>query len=157
MQTRFLIVASLAVALGAGGYLFYGSAFDAQHGINPADMGQVALGNQIYDRECASCHGQNLEGQTPDWRRRLPNGRFPAPPHDASGHTWHHPDEILFEITKYGRLRDARASAPSDMPAFESKLSDREIWAVLSYIKNRWPPEIAQRHDAINQRYRSAR
>ena len=27
--------------------------------------------------------------------KRLPNGRLPAPPHDVSGHTWHHPDQVL--------------------------------------------------------------
>ena len=28
---------------------------------------------------------------------------LPAPPHNETGHTWHHPDEMLFAITKYGR------------------------------------------------------
>ena len=28
------------------------------------------------------------------------------------------------------------------MPAFGSKLSDEEIWAVLAYIKSRWPAAI---------------
>jgi mono/diheme cytochrome c family protein len=28
------------------------------------------------------------------------------------------------------------------MPAFGDKLSDDDIWAVLAYIKSRWPTEI---------------
>ena len=102
----------------------------------------LAQGEKLYARECASCHGANLEGQ-PDWRKRLANGRFPAPPHDASGHTWHHPDEVLFGITKHGLVPPyAPAGYESDMPAFGGKLSDPEIRAVLAYIESRWSPEV---------------
>jgi len=63
---------------------------------------------------------------------------MPAPPHDQSGHTWHHADRVLFQITKLG----VGAIVPgyeSDMPAFEGMLSDAEIAAVLAWIKNSWP------------------
>ncbi|MEP4474670.1 MAG: cytochrome c, partial [Lentilitoribacter sp.] len=60
----------------------------------------VDLGKQIYADNCASCHGVNLEGKTPNWRSLGPDGKLPAPPHDQSGHTWHHTDELLFNITK---------------------------------------------------------
>ena len=87
---------------------------------------------------CASCHGTKLEGQ-PDWRRRLPNGRMPAPPHDETGHTWHHADALLFAITKQGLVPPhAPAGYESDMPAFGKTLSDEEIWAALAYIKSLW-------------------
>ena len=105
----------------------------------------LALGEKLYSQQCASCHGANLEGQ-PDWRKRLPNGRLPAPPHDASGHTWHHPDEVLFGITKHGLVPPyAPAGYASDMPAFGGKLSDQEIRAVLAYIESRWSPELRKR------------
>lgn len=98
---------------------------------------QVALGRTLYAENCASCHGADLEGQ-PDWKRRLDNGRMPAPPHDESGHTWHHSDKALFTITK-GGVGAVVPNYESDMPAFESKLSDQEIAAVLAYIKSTWP------------------
>jgi len=102
----------------------------------------LALGEKLYGQHCASCHGANLEGQ-PEWQKRLPNGRFPAPPHDASGHTWHHPGEVLFGITKHGLVPPyAPAGYESDMPPFGGKLSDQEIRAVLAYIQSRWPPEV---------------
>ena len=102
----------------------------------------LALGERLYGQHCASCHGVHLEGQ-PQWQKRLPNGRFPAPPHDATGHTWHHPGEVLFGITKHGLVPPyAPAGYKSDMPAFGGKLSDREIRAVLAYIESRWPPEV---------------
>lgn len=105
---------------------------------DPRNPETVKLGETVYARQCASCHGTNLEGQ-PEWRRRLPNGRLPAPPHDESGHTWHHPDHVLFAITKNGLVAPhAPEGHESDMPAFGGKLSDAEIWAVLAYIKSRW-------------------
>lgn len=118
---------------------------------NPDDPEQVALGREIYALECASCHGANLEGQ-PNWRQRKPDGRLPAPPHDKTGHTWHHPDELLFALTKQGPRALARPGYESDMPAYADKLTDAEIWAVLAYIKSRWPKEIRERQEAITRR-----
>lgn len=118
-------------------------------GANPDDPEQVAVGRAVYQQNCASCHGVNLEGQ-PDWRIRGPGGRLPAPPHDETGHTWHQPDEQLFKITKSG----VAAIVPgyeTDMPAYESVLSDEEIWAALSYIKSTWSTEIRQRQDRRSQ------
>jgi hypothetical protein len=62
---------------------------------------ELAMGARLYTEACASCHGTESEGQ-PDWTRPLPTGRMPAPPHDASGHTWHHRDDVLFRLVKEG-------------------------------------------------------
>jgi mono/diheme cytochrome c family protein len=103
---------------------------------------QIARGERIYAEHCASCHGTRLEGQ-PNWQKRLPSGRFPAPPHDESGHTWHHPDHVLFGITKYGMVPPyAPPGYESDMPAFAGKLTDAEIRAVLAFIESRWSGEV---------------
>lgn len=112
---------------------------------DPNDALQVARGGAVYRQYCASCHGPKLEGQ-PDWRIRKPDGKLPAPPHDENGHTWHHPDEQLFLITKHG-LRPPLApdGYESDMPAFAGMLSDEDIWAALAFIKKSWPPEIQAR------------
>jgi len=113
-------------------------------GMDPDDRAKVAQGRQLYAENCASCHGASLEGQA-DWRQRRPDGRLPAPPHDVGGHTWHHPEAQLFALTKYGPAALAGGGYQSDMPAYEGKLSDAEIWAVLSFIKSRWPAEIRAR------------
>lgn len=105
---------------------------------DPRDGAKVALGAKIYAQHCAACHGARLEGQ-PNWREKLPSGRMPAPPHDESGHTWHHPDAVLFGITKYGVTpKYAPPGYQSDMPGFGDRLSDDEIWAVLSFIQSHW-------------------
>jgi mono/diheme cytochrome c family protein len=107
-----------------------------------AEKPEVQLGQKIYAQHCASCHGTRLEGQ-PDWRKPLASGRMPAPPHDDSGHTWHHPDAVLFGITKHGLVPPyAPAGYQSDMPAFGGVLTDREIRAVLAYIATQWSSEV---------------
>lgn len=106
--------------------------------VDPRILEIVNRGDRVYAQQCASCHGAKLDGQA-DWRQRRPNGRLPAPPHDESGHTWHHPDHALFAITKNGMVPPyAPKGYESDMPAFGGKLSDDEIWAALAYIKSHW-------------------
>ncbi len=116
--------------------------------IDHADPETTAVGQRIYAEACASCHGINLEGQ-PNWRERSPNGRLPAPPHDPSGHTWHHSDAVLFRITKHGPAAYP-TGYPTDMPAFGGRLADEEIAAVVAYIKSTWPPAILQRQSQVN-------
>jgi mono/diheme cytochrome c family protein len=98
---------------------------------------QIARGAALYAETCASCHGANLEG-APDWRRRNADGRMPAPPHDETGHTWHHSDRDLFNITQLG-VSGVLPGYASDMPAYRDVLSDAEIIAVLAFIKSTWP------------------
>ncbi len=112
---------------------------------------RVELGRNIYTKHCASCHGAKLEGQ-PNWRTRNADGRLPAPPHDASGHTWHHDDEHLFRITKEGPAGIVGKGYVSDMPGFADTLSDAEIEAVITFIKSTWPERIRKRHDRLNRR-----
>ncbi len=122
--------------------------------LRPDDAQVVAQGQKVYAAQCAACHGQRLEGQ-PNWRQRGADGRLPAPPHDASGHTWHHPDDALFRITKYGVVKAADLKGyDSAMPAFEGRLSVDEILAALSWIKSQWPPEIRARLDRTDAQAR---
>jgi hypothetical protein len=91
---------------------------------------------------------QNLEGQ-PDWRKRLPNGRLAAPPHDRTGHTWHHSDRQLFDTIKNGTA-ELMPGYETDMPAYKDRLSDADIWAVLSFIESTWPADIRERQQRMN-------
>ena len=122
------------------------------------DPARIAAGRAVYDRHCASCHGAKLEGE-PNWREKKPTGRMPAPPHDASGHTWHHPDAVLVGITKFGLVpgKYAPPGYESDMPGFGGALADEEILAVIDYIKSTWPDEIRRAQGEANERARRAR
>jgi mono/diheme cytochrome c family protein len=105
------------------------------------DADEIALGRRVYTDNCAECHGENLEGES-DWKKQNEDNSFRSPPHDASGHTWHHGDDVLIESIELGgaRLPD-NIGGFSKMPAFEGVLTDEEIAAVLTYIKSTWPDD----------------
>tara|TARA_R110002020_G_scaffold89293_2_gene218576 strand:- start:4214 stop:4648 length:435 start_codon:yes stop_codon:yes gene_type:complete len=104
---------------------------------------RVALGQTVYNANCAGCHGAKLEGQ-PNWRSPGVDGRLPAPPHDVTGHTWHHSDAQLFAITKNGTAAVVGGGYESNMPGFGEVLTSAEIEAVLDYIKSTWPRREAE-------------
>ena len=120
---------------------------------DPMDATAVAEGEAIYLAHCASCHGAQLQGQ-PNWQEALPDGGYPAPPHDGSGHTWRHSDRQLFEATKFGGRFSAAPGSVPHMPAFENVLSDDEIWAALAFVKSRWPAAL-QARQRLQTRMRS--
>jgi mono/diheme cytochrome c family protein len=117
---------------------------------DPDDAGLVERGGQVYAEACAECHGDRLQGQ-PDWRTRKPDGRLPAPPHDATGHTWHHDDATLIGITRLGPGGFSGTDYQSDMPAYAGVLSDADIVAVIAFIKSTWPAEIRARQAQLNR------
>jgi mono/diheme cytochrome c family protein len=145
-----MILGSVVAVLLAGiGYLGY-ERFRGPAAGTP-DPGQLALGRRLYGETCAACHGAELEGQ-PNWRQRGPDELLPAPPHDRTGHTWHHPDGQLFEITKRGTAAIVGPDYQTAMGPFGDVLSDDEIRAVLAYIKSRWPENIRARQAEITER-----
>ena len=109
LATLMLCVGGLTAACGGGSD-------------DPAGLAGVAdalaLGQSVYAAHCATGHGQRGEGQ-PNWQARRADGSLPAPPHDASGHTWHHPDEVLIEIiTVGGQAAYGGPGLISGMPSF---------------------------------------
>ena len=138
-------------ALGAAAYYWGNGLSDAAVTIDYRDANTVALGRALYAQHCADCHGEKLEGEV-NWQIRDASGRLPAPPHDESGHTWHHSDQQLFELTKYGPIAFVGGNYESNMPGFEHVLDDREILGILAFIKSSWPEVIRRHHNEINQR-----
>ena len=138
----------IGIGLAAGAIVLAVGIFAGRN--TPFRSEAAADGRAIYAAQCAACHGAELEGQ-PDWQTRLASGRLPAPPHDASGHTWHHPDGVLFRIVKEGTAAVVGGGYASDMPAFGGILSDDEIRAVLAYIKGTWPERERQFQEQVSQ------
>ncbi len=137
MNRYVFAAAALAAAVATGAVLLMTGSYNPLDA-NAGKAAQIAQGQALYGVRCASCHGKNLEGQ-PNWQTPLPNGKMPAPPHDKTGHTWHHTDDALAGVTKLGLKPFAGDDYESDMPAFGAILSDEEIEAILVYIKNTWP------------------
>ncbi|MFT5193771.1 MAG: mono/diheme cytochrome c family protein [Candidatus Promineifilaceae bacterium] len=112
--------------------------------LTSAEVEQLAVGQQVYAENCASCHGENLEGQ-PDWKIPNDDGTMKAPPHNEDGHTWHHSDAYLLDRIRYGtQSLDALTQSQSNMPAYDTILTDEEIDSVLAYIQSTWPPRIQE-------------
>jgi S-disulfanyl-L-cysteine oxidoreductase SoxD len=105
------------------------------------DAAEITLGQAVYETHCAACHGANLEGQ-PEWKTPNEDGSWRAPPHDATGHTWHHSDKVLLETIRLGGARLPANVGVSAMPAYADVLSEEEMTAVLTYIKSTWPEDI---------------
>jgi mono/diheme cytochrome c family protein len=145
-KQKYLIMAGAALALvGAmGGYIVAETTVPAHQ-----DAERVAKGADLYTQNCASCHGARLEGQ-PNWRSPDSDGYMPAPPHDASGHTWHHPITQLFAVTKFGTAALVGNGYQSRMEGFDDELSDDQILDILAYIKSTWPADVQARHDQID-------
>ena len=94
-------------------------------------------GKVNYVTHCSACHGVSGEGQ-PNWLIPGPDGTLLAPPHDNTGHTWHHGDGYLFAVTKRGGSPFMMPGQPSGMPGFDAAMTDGEIVEVIEYIKGFW-------------------
>lgn len=137
-MTRWPLLLSMAVLLvGCGG---------TSNATSDTDAAQLALGRQVYEANCASCHGLHGEGTVADWKQPNQDGSFPPPPHDDTGHTWHHSDAQL-----YGIVANGGAMPNSAMPAFNDILSHEEIVTTLEYIKTFWSKETRTAQAQVSQ------
>lgn len=147
-HVKILSTSVVALAISALAVWWAAPATAQEAGLMRSDAQTIALGQQVYASQCAACHGANLEG-APNWRERGADGLAPAPPHDETGHTWHHDSAALFAITKYGVAKIiGDPNYRSGMPSFEDALSDDEIVAVLSYVRSTWPDRFGDMYDA---------
>jgi mono/diheme cytochrome c family protein len=99
----------------------------------PLSLEMVDQGETLYLQYCASCHGGNLEG-APNWKLSLPDGSFPPPPQDSTGHTWHHSDTVLLNIIAEGGDPEFGGT----MPSYGDILTEEEIASVLDFFKSKW-------------------
>jgi mono/diheme cytochrome c family protein len=132
------LVTSLILVGSLGGWIIVQRVTKTEGAVQTLNL---AKGEQLYQDNCAACHGVNLEGQ-PDWRSPGPDGIYPAPPHDQTGHTWHHADGMLMDYTKLGgkeALARQGVDFASGMPSFGDQLTDAQIQNILAYIKSTWP------------------
>lgn len=96
----------------------------------------LARGKQLFGQNCAACHGDRAQG-APNWQKPGPDGKYPAPPLDGSAHAWHHPRVGLIKVIKQGTQKIG-----GNMPAWQDKLSDADIDAVIVYFQSLWSDEI---------------
>lgn len=97
---------------------------------------KLALGEQVYKTYCIRCHLEKGAG-TADWRKRDANGKFPPPPLNGNGHTWHHSIRALKQ-----QIHDGGIANGGSMPAMGDKLNEQEIESVILWIQSLWPEKI---------------
>lgn len=140
----FLIIVGLGSTGAAISYFNRASEIDLP---GTQTVSGPAQGAVLYAEFCASCHGADLQGEL-DWRSPKEDGTLPAPPHDETGHTWHHGDGLLFRYTKLGGQAALEATGvsgfTSGMPGFSDQLTDGEIRDILAFIKSTWPERIQE-------------
>ena len=110
------------------------------------DPALLARGELVYREHCARCHGADAEG-APDWRKRGPDGMFPPPPLDGSGHAWHHSIPVL-----KGMIRNGSPQGQGNMPAWDGILSDQDMDAVIAWFQSRWPGRVYDAWYEMQQR-----
>lgn len=101
-----------------------------------ADFSTVMRGGRLYAQNCSQCHGQLAQG-APQWQKPGPDGKYPAPPLNGTGHAWHHPLAALKATIRDGTLRMG-----GSMPPWRDKLSEEDIQAIIAWFQSHWPEEI---------------
>lgn len=80
----------------------------------------ILLGEQVFEQNCASCHGEQGEGHA---------ALAQAPALNGSEHSWHHAD---------GQIQTQILQGGIDMPSFGEILSNEEVVAVIRYFQTLW-------------------
>ncbi|MGI9649252.1 MAG: c-type cytochrome, partial [Acidimicrobiia bacterium] len=82
------------------------------------DPASVAAGQDLFEANCARCHGSDLDG-----------GRAPGGPQAPSLSSKTGPDDaVLIEIVKRGR--------GGYMPSFATQLEEAEIASIIDYVRS---------------------
>jgi mono/diheme cytochrome c family protein len=132
----------LAVLVGFVGYLAWPAWWPGQRGAGSSPAA-IALGEQVFGANCATCHGAGAEGQMPSQPMggTFADGTYIAPALNGTGHMWHHPPAQLSQIVTNGS-----PDPTSPMKGFAGRLSEQEIEAVLAYLQSRWPERLRERY-----------
>tara|TARA_B100001063_G_scaffold208224_1_gene204550 strand:- start:5157 stop:5621 length:465 start_codon:yes stop_codon:yes gene_type:complete len=145
-----LLILLIIIVLLIGSYFLLFQSKHTQEEVNTTNTtleevsAKLELGKALYYTYCASCHGENLQGQ-PKWNTSLDeDGHNYAPPLNGTGHTWHHSEEQLYNIIRYG-LKFYNDNYKGKMKG-NDQLNDEEVWSILEYIKSVWPDSIQKKY-----------
>ena len=95
------------------------------------DMSQK--GKQLYQNNCASCHGFRGQGIAKKWNEKMENGKYPPPPLNMEAHAWHHPLKALrFTIQNGGKF------VGGVMPSFSNTLNTEQTDNVIAHFQDFW-------------------
>jgi mono/diheme cytochrome c family protein len=92
----------------------------------PATEESLAIGLDIYEVNCLTCHGRKGRGDGPS------AATLAFPPADLNQHVPYHSDGTLFLWTSEGLPID---SDQKNMPAFKDQLTQEERWHVINFLR----------------------
>lgn len=97
---------------------------------NPLPYNEQSMrqGAAVYAQNCSACHGATGAGDGPAGK-----GLNPPPANLAWGSGMHmmRPDPYV-----YWTVEEGGAPVGSAMPAFKGVLSDKDVWAVVTYVQH---------------------
>ena len=128
MKILFFLIFFLGIINTANAHSHYPITRDSEE--------NILKGKKLYNQYCASCHQVNLSGAK-NWKGFDEDGHRKAPPLNGTGHTWHHSDELLHKIIKYGFAKLIK-DYQGKMMGFGENINDEGIDNILSYIKSYW-------------------
>ena len=143
-----LLIGGIPLILLFGVYLYQQNSFPLDALSRTPSQIELSKGRELFANNCSSCHGINGVGQNPDSPKggMSKDASYLAPALNGNGHTWHHPDSVLFKTIKHGSI-----ASDSSMRAFSGHLSDEEIVLVIQFFKSLWPESIRDNHAKLNQ------
>lgn len=118
----------------------------SKQAVHQNNFANVQKGFKVYQKNCASCHGSEGQGAT-NWHQAAPDGKYPPPPLNGTGHAWHHPHATLVRT-----IKDGTVAIGGNMPGWSGKLTDDEIVAVIAWFQSRWPDELYQAWARMDQK-----
>ena len=108
----------------------------------------AAQGKPLYERNCATCHGPQGQGD-PNWRQKNADGSFKPPPLNGTAHTWHHPAGDLMAT-----IMNGSSPGTGNMPAWRDILTPKQVASIIAYFQEFWPDEIYAEWYRIEMRSR---
>jgi len=91
----------------------------------PASAESIASGRKLYDRHCSECHGDTGKGDG------MAGEGLDEKPSNLTDAQWEHgsTDGEIFVVIRDG------AGAKSEMKPFAKKLTERQMWDVVNYMR----------------------
>ncbi len=94
-------------------------------------------GQNLFQQNCAVCHGENAQGTVKNWQQPGADGKLPPPPLNGTAHTWHHSIQGLAQTIQNGTI-----VIGGSMPSWRGKLSEDETFSIIIWLSSLWPDDI---------------
>lgn len=104
---------------------------------SPFDPAILQLGGTRYREHCAQCHGPDGQGH-PDWQTPSDGTFTAAPPLNDTGKVKSRTKQELTATIKRGVRKDG----VDIMPAWDQRLTDVEIDAIIAWFQSLWSPDV---------------